>query len=365
MNLDIPIVLIGSIVAFIIAAGQLMLPLRLRNIIFALLLAQIGYIHIFAYLVQTQKIYDYPHVFATPLPMYFCIGPLIYFFILNLTGEKAKLFFRDLLHFLPALIAIVIMMPFYIESAQVKKVFMNEYFHLGSHIYLRILIVTSMCFVIGYVSLCFYKIKRHVRKENPVQQKILILLILLFLFLFMGTIGIVFMATTSFTFMKYSSILVNGIVFAIYFMDKRYPFLIQFGTLTAGKKSNKKSYKKSKLDQVDIESLEKQIIYLMEEEKLYCDEDLSLHRLSEALEISPHQLSEFLNRHYEMNFNTFVNSYRVEDAKILLLKDIKRDALSIAYSVGFNSYSAFHSVFKKTVKLSPNAYRQQNSSKKK
>lgn len=361
MNINIPIVLIGSIIAFLIAAGQLLFPLKLRNVIFAILLSLIGYIHTFNYLINTKIIYDYPHMFATPLPMYFCIGPLIYFFILNLTGEKLKIFYKDLLHFIPALISILIMLPFYLKSAQSKKEISDEFFYLGRHISIKILIVTAMCFVIAYVILCFYKLKNQIRKENHIQQKIAILLILLFLLLFMSTIIIVFMATTSFIFMKYSIILTNFIVFAIYFMDKRYPLLLQFGTLTAGKKS----YKKSKLKQLDIESLQKQIVYLMEKEKLYCDEDISLYRLSEALEITPHQLSEFLNSYFKMNFNTFINSYRIEDAKSLLLKDIKRDALSIAYSIGFNSYSSFHSVFKKEVKLSPNEYRQKNSKKKK
>ena len=95
----------------------------------------------------------------------------------------------------------------------------------------------------------------------------------------------------------------------------------------------------------------------MEEEKIYCDEDLSLSRLSKALEITMHQLSQFLNEHHGKNFNSYINSYRIWEAKNYLKEEPARNALSIAYAIGFNSYSAFFSAFKKEEGMSPADFR--------
>ena len=98
----------------------------------------------------------------------------------------------------------------------------------------------------------------------------------------------------------------------------------------------------------------------MEEEKLFCDEDLTLGRLSDALGLTKNQLSQFLNKYHEKNFNNFVNGYRIDEAKKILLEEPKRQIISIAFAVGFNSYSAFHSTFKKMTGITPASYRRKN-----
>ena len=77
--------------------------------------------------------------------------------------------------------------------------------------------------------------------------------------------------------------------------------------------------------------------------------------------MTQHQLSQFLNQHYNKNYNNFVNSYRIEDARKLLVDEPERNTLSIALAVGFNSYSAFHSAFRKVTGISPAEYRKKNT----
>ncbi len=63
--------------------------------------------------------------------------------------------------------------------------------------------------------------------------------------------------------------------------------------------------------------------------------------------------------HYHSNFFEFINGYRIEEAKRLLLADEAKDdtILDIIYKSGFNSQSAFHRFFKRIVGMTPSEFR--------
>ena len=79
----------------------------------------------------------------------------------------------------------------------------------------------------------------------------------------------------------------------------------------------------------------------MNDEKIFADEELTLPSLADELGISAHQLSEILNREIKKNFNTFINEYRVKEAKELLVDEPGRSILSVGIAAGFviTSYS--------------------------
>lgn len=99
----------------------------------------------------------------------------------------------------------------------------------------------------------------------------------------------------------------------------------------------------------------------METEKLFCDDDISLKRLSEILNIRADQLSELINHRFQKSFSSFINDYRIEESKLLLLSDKRRSILSIAFYCGFNSKSSFNQEFRKRFIMSPRQYRQKIS----
>jgi AraC-like DNA-binding protein len=108
---------------------------------------------------------------------------------------------------------------------------------------------------------------------------------------------------------------------------------------------------------LDTDRLRRELSRLIEVEGAYRDPDLSLQSLSNRLGIQHHQLSQFLNEHLGMNFRSFINQSRLEEAKRLLASDERMSVLDIAFGVGFNSKSAFHSVFLKGTGLSPSEFR--------
>ncbi|KAB8153724.1 helix-turn-helix domain-containing protein [Kordia sp. TARA_039_SRF] len=114
----------------------------------------------------------------------------------------------------------------------------------------------------------------------------------------------------------------------------------------------------------DIEDAAIQAISdLMEQEKPYLNPDLNLSELAKQANLTRGQLSEIINSGFQMNFNDFVNSYRVNAFKGML-KEGKHEQLSllgVAYECGFNSKATFNRVFKKLTNFSPTQYLQSQS----
>ncbi len=114
-------------------------------------------------------------------------------------------------------------------------------------------------------------------------------------------------------------------------------------------------YRISHIKGVDLDDLGVRLKSLMEEERAYCDEDLTLARLAAMLDLSTHQLSEYLNRHLQKSFYGYLNEYRIREAKALLKED-QRSVLDIALAVGYNSRSAFYRAFREETGMTPRRY---------
>lgn len=113
----------------------------------------------------------------------------------------------------------------------------------------------------------------------------------------------------------------------------------------------------------DMKQLRNELVMLMQEKKPYLQNDLSLSKLADLMQITPHQLSYLLNSGFNENFFLFVNKYRVEEAKKLLVNS-KYDYLSvigIGFEAGFNSKTAFNTVFKKITGTTPSSFKKMSS----
>jgi YesN/AraC family two-component response regulator len=94
--------------------------------------------------------------------------------------------------------------------------------------------------------------------------------------------------------------------------------------------------------------------------KTYMDPDITLDTLAESLAIMPRDLSMLINRHFGINFYEFVNRYRIEEAKRMLVsEEFKKTTITDIYlAVGFNSKSVFYTFFKKFEGVTPSQFRQ-------
>lgn len=103
----------------------------------------------------------------------------------------------------------------------------------------------------------------------------------------------------------------------------------------------------------------------MLQQQAFRDDDISVAKVSEELNIPTHHLSITINIEFEQNFYNYVNNHRIRYAEALL-KDPNNDKesiLMIASLSGFKSKSSFNKAFKALVDMTPSEYRKLHASK--
>ncbi|WP_046247382.1 helix-turn-helix domain-containing protein [Hymenobacter terrenus] len=93
----------------------------------------------------------------------------------------------------------------------------------------------------------------------------------------------------------------------------------------------------------------------------YKDSDLTLAGLADQLGLSYKKVSSLINEKAGMNFNKFVNQYRVEEAKRLLSNSAydHLNHVGIAQAAGFQTKSTFYRMFREFTGVTPNAYKKE------
>jgi len=111
-------------------------------------------------------------------------------------------------------------------------------------------------------------------------------------------------------------------------------------------------------------ALAKKIEDHMLDEKPYLLPLLNLEQLASQLSMHPRALSVAINKHFKTNFYEFVNSYRINEAKIILSdpEHKHKTMIDISYECGFNSKATYNSFFKKLVGSTPSQYRSEQLS---
>ncbi len=92
-------------------------------------------------------------------------------------------------------------------------------------------------------------------------------------------------------------------------------------------------------------------------EKAYLKEGVTLDELAQMLKIGRTTLSTLINSEEKMNFNSWINQLRIEEAKILLVENPTYSIIRIAEMSGFSEHSNFSRQFKLITGKTPSAWR--------
>ncbi|MBK8491549.1 MAG: AraC family transcriptional regulator [Saprospirales bacterium] len=128
------------------------------------------------------------------------------------------------------------------------------------------------------------------------------------------------------------------------------------------KEEGSEKYKRSRLREDYKQRVKQRLLTYFESDKPYLNPELAIGNIATALKVPRHVLTEVLNTTLGKNFYQFVNEYRVEAVKQMLISPKGRNISieAIGFDCGFNSKSTFFSVFKSLTETTPAQYQEQH-----
>jgi AraC-like DNA-binding protein len=300
----------------------------------------------------------------------FILAPVFYLSVCHFISPDRKWRKRDFLHFSFGIVSSIILI-----AVICNAVYFPDYKFIYFSPFLATLFVVLFAIqLIAYGILSYRILNKHQKNirlfssntEN-IDLKWLehIVIGIVFLLLFWALDILLGLSTKGFSYINV--LLLFGIHFIAYYslsQKEIFPFNpIQKSEIIELLEETKleSSTKKKLITDEKLEELKIDLLILMQTEKPFLDCELSLIKLASQLDTSPHILSYAINTGFNENFYQFINRYRIEEAKKLLV-DSNMDhfnLVGIGFEVGFNSKTVFNTTFKKTTNITPSEFKKQ------
>lgn len=296
----------------------------------------------------------------------FLTAPFLYISIQYFTSFSKKIQTKDFLHFLPFVFFLLFRIPFFITGKNF------EFNDAEKKIVFFILQTALPLQVIIYWILSFVKLQKHLKniyqfsssteKNDLVWLKYFLLILLIIVVAWFNLVFFEFKNLIGITPFLY---LLSVFFLAYFSLQQREVFdfsQTELNELASIKIHKKKTTKRVSGDR--LKELNKKLKIVINSEKIYLENDLSLPKLAKSLNSSSNETSFIINELYQDNFYNFINKYRIEEAKNLLLSEkySQLNIVGIAYESGFNSKTTFNTTFKKYVGMSPTQFVKSNIS---
>ncbi len=341
------------------AIGQLIAkPNSSKNLIFFGLFLDFALIEFHYILYLNHLTLNFQYLDLLSISAFFLLGPILLFLTKYSVSKNFKFVKQDIFHLIPFLSSIILIITGFIAFPEKKDHLIFGY--AGNYWFLFIGVLAYVSFISYLIIVGTIIYKNHLwHKDVLLKQPTAIITLILFASFIILTISDLFLAITSNRVLfNFGIITFTSIVIAIFFINFRYPDFSSRIQYIVGQEKQKRSYLKG----IDLNSVEQMIKQLMDEKEIFQDEDISLAKLADKLNLSTHQLSEYVNEILGKKFNDFINEYRIEKAKKMLKEKPEYTILAIGFEVGFKSKSAFNNAFFKCTGKTPSEFRKNKQS---
>ncbi len=345
------------------------------------------------------QLFDHDSAFLIFYPLAFCFSltliPLFYLHLKSLFIKDFKLKPKDLLHFMPFLLMVIFLTPFWILITTNHPHYLNAIYGFflmrgipGQPTWMIEIFVKSMvAFQLLIYSLKAIRLnKTHLRQLNREPCKdlrdyllgirtfaasFIIMMALLIFHRFLHISGGNFSST-----LFIITLLILNIGLAYYGMhfEDNYLYECQHAIVNEPivQTLNNTSYpKKTETSEKDAKynsscmckdlrkELIEKLLQLMKEDEPFTDSKVKIDAIADMVGTNTKYLSQLINEHFGKNFHTFLNDYRCSKV-IKLFNDPHYNNYSIegiAETCGFNSRSTFVASFKRFSGKLPSTYR--------
>ncbi len=333
---------------------------RLANILLGIYILLFSYNIIYNILYWSKLLNSdqFIHLSFTNRIPWVLYGPILYLYIKRLI-HKNKIRSIDLLHFIPLLYVLINYSPYFFLSTHEKVDVLNNnkfgyYLYFYTPHFIKIIIVLMLF----YCGLLFFSFKHNIKSYNNSRWlRWLSYSFFGYVLSFSSYFILVYfnvLDTGSDYFIGFSMIFFTGLVFYFAFLQPKV-----FDGLSMDKVLPFKKYRKTGLTRDHSLELKSRLIDVMEKDKPYLDSELRIAHLAKKLNLSRHHMSQVINEHFDLSFFDFINHYRVEEAKKMMVTDDHLNMTEILYSSGFNNRVSFYKAFKKFTKTTPSEFRAQ------
>ena len=332
---------------------------RIGNVLIGLFIAihSVFILHLSVYITNTQ--FYLPDTLFVSTIFSFLYGPLMYFYFKRVTISYS---FRktDLLHLLPTLGLIIVLLPYLLMSPMEKfEVLYNQGNILMPMANTIIVIKLASLLIYGVLSLELYRTHSIGNRNRNIVlwQRNMLFIYCAYIVSYCLYSGIV-TGMIPFPGLVHIFVLVMvALVFYVGYISYEQPEIF-VGKVSLVDPTEMFKYRKSRLTTSFSHELKEQLSYLLDEEKIYKQNDLNLEVLAEKLGTNRHNTSQVINEHFGMNFFELINKYRIDEAMRLLESRYGEDMsiIEVAYEVGFNNKVTFNKSFKKFVSKTPTQF---------
>jgi AraC-like DNA-binding protein len=327
-------------------------------------------------------------MFYMPLQHTLLMGPAIYFYVLNLLNPAFRFQKKDSWHFLPA----VLYLCWNVVVAVTDNLILHKYYLMDGENdpdFQAWYVVAGIISLLYYLLLCiryYNNYRKFIVQEFSFADSVTFMWVRNFLIACL----IYFLSTLVFYLLElfgmagdtrgawwyylvfaiifyyiaitgYSNSIENRVSFRLDFLRYRLPGLLG-SSVDEAMVTEDIMYEEvsghtgiSETSQPDFTAWKEKVLDTMENQNRYRDADLTLTDLAKELNTHASLLSKVINQSFGMNFNDFINQYRVNEVKNRLQNPAfsHLTIMSIAYESGFNSKATFNRAFKKLTGKNP------------
>lgn len=290
-------------------------------------------------------------------------------------------------HFIPFVINLVLATPIMMSAHEVQNNLIKYMFEMNDttelpasyftyELLLYGIFIVAIAQALTYFYLCIKHYKAYKKSiadmfSNTETLRLQWLTGIIVFFLFYVLIEGVFYALYSFFFGIYEFethayahlILTTVLYLYVALQSMSHPILFSDAQLAEAKEykspcSETNGLKGQPLDLDEAKAVAARLEQLVAEEKIHLDPELTISQLTNALDMKTSgKLSRIFNEYLEESFYSYINRFRIEEAKKVLSTLPKKPIVEVAFDSGFNSVSAFYKRFKSVTGKTPADYR--------